>query len=89
MRARLGLTDPGPEGGNEDDELAPQIASDRRILTRHKSNYAKAGETLDLVVRDGVFFLTRTRGRRQAAQERARAQRRVRCEVPGTACRRR
>ena len=38
--------------------MAPQINSNRRILTRAKANYAKAGETLELVVRDGVFLLT-------------------------------
>ena len=56
FRARLGLSDPGLEGG--DDEPALKIASDRRVLTRIKSNYAKQGETIDLVIRDGTFFVT-------------------------------
>ena len=56
FRARLGLSDPGPEG--DDDEPALKIASDRRILSRIKSNYAKQGETIELVIRDGTFFVT-------------------------------
>jgi hypothetical protein len=56
FRARLGLSDPGPEGG--DNEPALQIASDRRILTRIKCNYAKQGETIELVIRSGTFFVT-------------------------------
>jgi RecA-family ATPase len=57
FRARLGLHDPGLDGDDEDKQ-APRIASDRRILTRIKSNYAKQGETVDLVIREGTFFVT-------------------------------
>ena len=56
MRSRVGLNDPGPEG--DGDEQAPQIGSDRRILTRLKCNYARPGETIALVIREGTFFMT-------------------------------
>jgi RecA-family ATPase len=59
VRARLTLQDPGPEG-LLDDPTTPKIASDRRILTRAKSNYARAGETIELVCRDGVFIVAGT-----------------------------
>jgi hypothetical protein len=61
MRARLSLHDPGD--GDEDDNESPEerahrIAlnpTDKRILTRQNSNYAKPGETIELIVKDGVF----------------------------------
>jgi hypothetical protein len=61
MRARLSLHDPGD--GNEDDgespeERAHRIAlnpTEKRILTRQNSNYAKPGETIELTIKDGVF----------------------------------
>jgi RecA-family ATPase len=57
VRARLSLHDPG----NEDDEdadkkaKAPRPPSERRILTRQKANYARPGETIELICRNGVF----------------------------------
>jgi RecA-family ATPase len=61
MRARLSLHDPGDEDADDDEppeERARRIAvnpSDKRILTRQNSNYAKPGETIELLIQDGFF----------------------------------
>ena len=60
MRARLTLHDPGDEVEEDEtrEERAYRIAvnpTDKRILTRVNSNYAKPGATIELVIRDGVF----------------------------------
>jgi hypothetical protein len=50
VRSRISLHDPGDEV-DEDDKpkrQEPAKATDKRILTRHKSNYAPRGETLEL-----------------------------------------
>lgn len=62
MRARLSLHDPGDDEGIDEEtpeERAHRVAlhpTDKRILTRQNSNYAKPGETIELVIRDGAFF---------------------------------
>lgn len=59
VRSRLSLRDPGEE--DEDDgppdkrRHGPPKPTDRRVLTRHKSNYAAPGATLELIWRDGFF----------------------------------
>ena len=62
MRARLTIHDPGDETNDDEDESGEERAfriatnpTDRRILTRVNSNYAKPGETIPLIVRDGIF----------------------------------
>ena len=62
MRARLTIHDPGDETNDDEDESGEELAfriatnpTDRRILTRVNSNYAKPGETIPLIVRDGIF----------------------------------
>jgi RecA-family ATPase len=52
VRARNSIHDPGIE---DDEGPAPKLGTDRRILTRQNSNYARPGETIELVWRDGVF----------------------------------
>jgi hypothetical protein len=54
------LHDPGED--EHEDEAAerrrrrlPPAATDRRILTLQKTNYAKQGTTIELVCRDGIF----------------------------------
>ena len=54
-RCRLTLHDPG-DGQEGEQQAAIRPPSDRRILTRVKSNYAKPGEQIELVLRDGGFF---------------------------------
>jgi RecA-family ATPase len=54
VRSRLSLHDPGEEGDADDGRKTP-TRTDRRILTRQKANYAKPGETIDLIVHAGVF----------------------------------
>ena len=53
VRARLSLHDPGDE--DDEDKKAPRPPTERRILTRQKANYARPGETIELICRDGVF----------------------------------
>jgi RecA-family ATPase len=53
VRSRLSLHDPGER--YDDEGTGPPLATDTRILTRWKSNYARSGETLELVCRDGFF----------------------------------
>ena len=60
MRARLTLHDPGETA--EDDETPEERAyrtalnpSDRRVLTRANSNYARPGENDRPGIRDGAF----------------------------------
>lgn len=62
MRARLSLHDPGESGADDDsetpEERAHRIAinpSNKRILTRQNSNYAKPGETIELIIEGGAF----------------------------------
>jgi RecA-family ATPase len=57
VRARLSLHDPGNEDDEDADKKAnaPQPPSERRILTRQKANYARPGETIELICRNGVF----------------------------------
>jgi RecA-family ATPase len=55
VRSRLSLHDPGEEGEEEDLRKTPAMPTDRRILTRQKANYARQGETIELVWREGVF----------------------------------
>lgn len=60
MRARLTIHDPGDDSdeGENGEERAYRIAvnpTDKRILTRVNSNYARPGETIELIIRDGVF----------------------------------
>jgi RecA-family ATPase len=61
MRARLSLHDPGKDTPDEEtpEERAHRIAldpSDKRILTRQNSNYAKPGETIELIIKEGAFY---------------------------------
>jgi hypothetical protein len=61
MRARLTLHDPGDDGddGETPDERAYRVAlnpTDKRILTRVNSNYARPGKTNELIIREGAFF---------------------------------
>jgi RecA-family ATPase len=56
-RARLVLRDPAIED-DDDNEAPPRVArkpSDKRILTRAKSNYAPQGEEIELIYRNGGF----------------------------------
>jgi RecA-family ATPase len=60
MRARLTLHDPGDQAEEDEtpEERAYRIAvnpTGKRILTRQNSNYAKPGETIELVIKNGVF----------------------------------
>ncbi|HME25461.1 MAG TPA: AAA family ATPase [Acetobacteraceae bacterium] len=55
VRSRLSLHDPGLEGDEETGQRGPRVTTDRRILTRQKANYARQGETIELVCRNGVF----------------------------------
>jgi RecA-family ATPase len=54
-RSRISLRDPGDENAEDTDPKRPAPSSDRRILTRHKSNYAPQGVTLELAYREGFF----------------------------------
>jgi RecA-family ATPase len=57
-RARLVLRDPAEDDQEDGNGLSRRIArtpSDKRILTRAKSNYARPGEELELLIRDGGF----------------------------------
>jgi RecA-family ATPase len=54
VRARLSLHDPGDEGEDED-KRTPRPPTERRILTRQKANYARPGETIELICRNGVY----------------------------------
>ncbi len=61
MRARLTLHDPGDQADEDEtpEEHVYRTAlnpSEKRILTRVNSNYAKPGETIELVIRNGAFF---------------------------------
>ena len=60
MRARLTLHDPGDDGDEDEtpEERAYRAAvnpTEKRILTRANSNYAKPGEQIELVIKDGAF----------------------------------
>jgi RecA-family ATPase len=61
VRARLSLHDPGEEDEDPDEaaerrrKRQPLLSTDRRILTLQKANYARQGQTIDLVCRNGVF----------------------------------
>ena len=78
FRARLGLSDPGPEGGYN--EKALKIASDRRLLIRIKSNYARQGEEIELVIRDGTFFVTAVGPEAAAKQRKSGPERNAACD---------
>jgi RecA-family ATPase len=57
-RAQLVIRDPAIE--DDDNEAPLRVArkpSDKRILTRAKSNYAPQGEEIELIYRDGGFAL--------------------------------
>lgn len=63
VRARLVLHDPA-ENNEQDSDESPSVRrlavardpSDERVLTRAKSNYAKPGAEIELVLRDNVFW---------------------------------
>jgi RecA-family ATPase len=61
VRARLTLHDPGEEDENADEaeerrrKHQPPASTDRRVLTLQKANYARQGQTIELICRDGVF----------------------------------
>ena len=56
------MHDPGAADEDAEDEAErrrrhqPLVATDRRVLTREKSNYAPAGERIEMIIRDGFFF---------------------------------
>jgi RecA-family ATPase len=54
VRARLSLHDPGDEDDG-DGKRGPRPPTERRTLTRQKANYARPGETIELICRNGVF----------------------------------
>lgn len=56
VRSFLTLVDPALVDGNRGDD-GPSGPSDERTLTRVSSNYAKPGETIDLVFTAGGFIL--------------------------------
>jgi RecA-family ATPase len=58
FRSHLYLETPKPEQGEEPDPAD----TDRRVLTRKKSNWAQAGETIEMRWRDGVFIADRPPG---------------------------
>jgi RecA-family ATPase len=55
VRSRLGWSNPDKK---DNDDGAPDTDPNiiRRRLTRHKSNYARSGETMDLIFRNGGFI---------------------------------
>jgi RecA-family ATPase len=55
VRARLTLHDPEANADDEDRTRPIRMLSDRRILTRAKSNYAPPGEEIELIFRNGGF----------------------------------
>jgi RecA-family ATPase len=59
VRSRLSIHDPGMDKADPDDPRAPRVGSDRRVVTRWKSNHAPPGATLELVWQgpDNRFFL--------------------------------
>jgi RecA-family ATPase len=64
-RGRLTLHDPGDDADADAAETPDQRdlrisrnPTDKRILTRAASNYARPGETIELVIRDGAFAIT-------------------------------
>jgi RecA-family ATPase len=69
VRSRLSLHDPGLED-DDDDKVATRVATDRRILTRQKANYARSGEILELVCRKGVFTTAALDPERAATRQR-------------------
>jgi len=83
LRARVSLEDPGPEDQQDDDKRrrGPVQRTDRRILTRQESNYAKPGETLDLVCINGVFTLPTVDGQRQAGPAVSKAAQDAACDA--------
>jgi RecA-family ATPase len=61
MRARLTLHDPGD--GSDDDETPEERIyrtalnpTEKRVLTRANSNYAKPGAQIELVIKNGAFY---------------------------------
>jgi RecA-family ATPase len=74
VRARLSLHDPGEPDADEAKDgrgrRTTPVSTDHRVLTRHKSNYARQGETIDLVCRNGVFTTAALDPERAAARQR-------------------
>jgi hypothetical protein len=58
VRARLTLRDPTADKNDEEQARPARLLSDRRILTRAKSNYAPQGEEIELIFRGGGFAAT-------------------------------
>jgi RecA-family ATPase len=55
VRSRLSWHDPTTADADAETPISPDPTLIRRVLTRQKSNYAPAGETMELVFRDGGF----------------------------------
>jgi RecA-family ATPase len=74
VRARLSLHDPGEEDEDADEaaerrrKRLPVLSTDRRILTLQKANYARTGETIELVCRNGIFTTAALDAERAAAR---------------------
>jgi RecA-family ATPase len=56
VRARLTLHDPQTDDDEDNEQPAAKYPSNRRILTRAKSNYAIPGAEIPLVIKNGGFF---------------------------------
>lgn len=58
VRARMTIGDPTDNDDENSEDIPNRLPnqSDQRTLTLVKSNYARAGATIDLICRDGFFF---------------------------------